>query len=261
MGPRRGWSHNSFSKFALASRGGEQPPSLSRSLHETPSQQILAKAPPLMSGNLHYLRIPKTGSSSLLAMVAWARNHSRVACQRLQTHFHDVLPRHLPPGAASFVVLREPCSRFASSYDYVRRPHAHHVHPVDPVHTFADGVDGALRWASLLLRNQTYRDLWMQHTRVGPALAANQSMSHVIAWQQSAYVASNTRFACLPHMRRNVQGILRQMVPGCSLPEFDIRVNDYTPPIRVRPTLELCTMVGALYPEDTRLWRSHCAGF
>ena len=209
-------------------------------------------------GGLHYLRIPKTGSTSLLAMLAWARNHSKTACEPLRVHFHDVLPRHLPAGAPSFVVLREPCSRFASAYDYVRRSNAVKKHPDDVVHTFEGGASGAVRWASLMLHDQSYAEKWRQHTSMGPALAPNQTMAHVIAWQQNVYVGSNTQAACLPRMREEVQRILLQTVPGCVLPPFDMRKNVYRSPNPARPTPELCTLVGALYPPDVRLWTANC---
>ena len=211
-------------------------------------------------GGLHYLRIPKTGSSSLLAMLAWARNHSKTACEPLHVHSHDVLPRHLPARAPSFVVLREPCSRFASAYDFVRRPDAveRHLHPDDVVHTFEDGASGAIRWASLMLHDQRYANKWRQHTSVGPALALNQTMPHVIAWQQNVYVGSNTQAACLPRMREEVQRILLKTVPGCVLPPFDIRKNEGSTPNPARPTPELCTLVEALYPSDVRLWAANC---
>ena len=127
---------------------------------------------------IHYLRIAKSGSTSLLAMLAWSRRTHKRACAPLHTHFHNVLSRHLPAGAKSFVVMREPCSRFASSYDFVRRPEGRRKHARDVVHTFDDGSTGAIKWASRMLRNESYRTMWMQTTSVGPSLAPHQTMSH-----------------------------------------------------------------------------------
>lgn len=84
-----------------------------------------------------------------------------------RTHFHDVIPRNLRNAAAMFAVLREPCERFASSYDFVRRPDAYKMHPLEPVHTFKEGVDGAIEWAKLRLHNESYRLAWDQHTTKG----------------------------------------------------------------------------------------------
>ena len=80
----------------------------------------------------------------------------------------------------------------------------------------------------------------------------------MIPWQQTVYVGSNTRVACLPRMREEVQQILLDTVPGCVLPPYDVRKNDYIPPNPARPTPELCTLVGALYPSDVRLWTANC---
>ena len=195
---------------------------------------------------VHYLRIAKTGSSSLLEMFKAAREREPQACSRLATHFHDMLPRkirHIYQPPVTFAVMREPCERFASTYDYVRRPLAYRKHPDDPVHGLEDGVAGAIEWAKLLLNNKSYRLLWSQHTSEGPTLAEDQTMSHVIGWQQSAYIDNHTKVACLPTMRDDVQAIFDEFLPGCQLPKETIHANEYHAPTPTATNRTLCRKV------------------
>ena len=258
-------------------------------MEEVESQ--LRKIPNLV----HYLRIAKTGSTSLLAMFETAKKRAPEACARLGTHFHNVLPRHLRERqpAAMFAVLREPCERFASSFDYVRRRRAFNKHPDEPVHTFEDGVVGAIRWAKLLLHNQSYRLLWDQHTADGAALdvadyqkaderdvlgqkiepgareaccrghtgsrKGGQPMWSVIGWRQAAYVEADTRLGCLPTMREDVQAIFDEVLPGCTLPTEVPHVNDYRADVPTVPNEELCALVKRLRRRDYELWDERCA--
>ena len=86
-----------------------------------------------------------------------------------------------------FAVLREPCERFASSYDFVRRPDAYKMHPLEPVHTFKEGVDGAIEWAKLRLHNESYRLAWDQHTTKGKSRDTGQKVWSYVGWSQAAY--------------------------------------------------------------------------
>ena len=81
---------------------------------------------------VHYLRIAKTGSTSLLAMFETAKKRAPEACARLGTHFHNVLPRHLRERqpAAMFAVLREPHKgrQLPQDRQQERQPHDARVH-------------------------------------------------------------------------------------------------------------------------------------
>jgi hypothetical protein len=191
-------------------------------------------------------------------MLGWARRQAPSACAAVHRHFHDVLPRHLPSGSRSFVVLREPCARFASAYDFVR---AKRRDPRDAVHRFADGADGAAAWAAKLLREARYRRLWSQHTTSGSAYAGNtQGMFHMMAWQQAAWVANSTMVVCLPNMHSGVQAILDEHAPGCTLPAKDVHKNVVAKPATpALPTPTLCRLVERLYAADVALWQARCA--
>ena len=71
---------------------------------------------------LHYMRIPKTGSSSMLSMLKTAKGRRPDLCANLTTHWHNFTAHHLKNSSKSFTILREPCSRFASVFDYLRGP-------------------------------------------------------------------------------------------------------------------------------------------
>mmetsp|Transcript_29786 Transcript_29786/g.89618 ORF Transcript_29786/g.89618 Transcript_29786/m.89618 type:complete len:309 (-) Transcript_29786:20-946(-) len=69
-------------------------------------------------GELNYLRIAKSGSMSILAALEAA--NKTTACHGLRSHYHETIARDLPPGSASFAVLRDPCERFVSVFDHLR---------------------------------------------------------------------------------------------------------------------------------------------
>ena len=66
-----------------------------------------------MGGSLNYMRIAKSGSTSMLGALRFA-NRTHPECHGLRINRHETLARHMPPGAATFTVLREPCERFVS---------------------------------------------------------------------------------------------------------------------------------------------------
>jgi len=63
--------------------------------------------------SLNYLRIAKSGSSSVVLQLRWM-NGTNPKCHGLRMNRHETLARHMPPGSANFAVLREPCERFVS---------------------------------------------------------------------------------------------------------------------------------------------------
>jgi len=105
-----------------------------------------------------------------------------------RTHFHDVIPRNLRNAAAMFAVLREPCERFASSYDFVRRPDAYKMHPLEPVHTFKEGVDGAIEWAQSSACT-TRATAWpgTSTPQRGNRGNTGQKVWSYVGWSQAAY--------------------------------------------------------------------------
>ena len=212
-------------------------------------------------GAVQYLRIAKTGSTSLLDMFRAAHSHAPSACKRLMLNGHSTVPRDLAPDEpeATFAVMREPCERFASQYDHVRTISCHRFvrsrRPHDPVCSLSHGVKGAIAWAELLLANSSYA----RHWGVGPPTAERPTWS-VVAWPQSAYVDADVKVACLPTMRRDVQAIFDEFLPGCVLPasrEENRRGSSSSP---TEANDALCAKVRKLHPEDFELWNQRCVG-
>jgi len=101
--------------------------------------------------SLNYLRIAKSGSSSVVLQLRWM-NGTNPKCHGLRMNRHETLARHMPPGSANFAVLREPCERFVSMYDHLRynRRNERILRQKD-----------AMTWAILLRDDPEEREFWL----------------------------------------------------------------------------------------------------
>ena len=96
----------------------------------------------LNAGNLVYLRIAKTGSTSLVkAMQHMVKTQPE--CSRLRILSHEATYDTLSSGVHSFAVLREPCERFLSLYDHLKVK----LPPNESIHA----SNSPLQWAKWLL--------------------------------------------------------------------------------------------------------------
>jgi len=209
--------------------------------------------------SLNYLRIAKSGSSSVVLQLRWM-NGTNPKCHGLRMNRHETLARHMPPGSANFAVLREPCERFVSMYDHLRynRRNERILRQKD-----------AMTWAILLRDDPEEREFWLNTFK-------RVEDDEAISWPQTAYVGNDTMTACLPTLRADVQGILDRVLPGCVLPPVATlnrvkrRPSDRRRPgarrrrtsakhaHTVKPSPELCSVVNEVYADDARLWRSRC---
>lgn len=252
----------------------------------TLEQEVMTLEQEELNGNFHvgghvnpdtlnFMRIPKTGSTSLLEAMGKAQKRHK-ACKPLRLHFHDItvdflepkegaasllatpalrcgpLPRcpaHPPSplraalAVASFAVLREPCERFISIYDHLV------AHKALDAKDFA--TRNAMAWATLLKNNADERRQWLYaQQRAVP-------LHHRVPWQQTAYVGPHTATACLPTMHSDVQAIFDEHLPGCALPH--IPEQNVASRHSALPSPQLCGLVRHIYPDDVRLWEERCS--
>ena len=222
----------------------------------------------------------------MVAMLQAAVRAAPNACAPLVIHeYHEFLASNLPLGAMAFVVLREPCERFASIYDELRKyqPATTTKMPrSDEAYLrIANGTQGVLAWAKLLLDGEGSLGLIDKMIRFKKSLFQNNlgMSTYIHMWKQQRWVApQRTAFACLPSLHADINAILARHAPGCQLPAHDSVDNVHRHPeerpgnqsqtphtqnmlqriTAARPSPELCRMVDALYPEDVALWNSQC---
>ena len=244
---------------------------------------------------LHYLRIAKTGSTSISLALRAAQDASVECRASLVVHSaHAVTASHVEsameprPPPATFTVVREPCERFASLFGFLK--------PNPPVESTSwawsvAASSSAHEWARLLLRNATLRaetikrdanDSSWRLPRMMPSRSGRTpAYVNYLAAAQSAYLHSRVgraHIVCLsPRLAADVQSLLDVWAPACTVQHIPWihpekakawRGNDSStlehqpeeeyhagPPL----TPTLCTDARALYPEDAALWERHCA--
>ena len=210
---------------------------------------------------LHYVRIAKSGSTSLFEAMRAAQAASRACKMRLVLHsLHEVTATHVeravgvaptPPMAPpprSFVVLREPCGRLVSLYHFMR--------PSPPTTDWAWSLRAApspLAWARLLLQNASLRESAIRNTtddgrwRLSRHREPARPVPHYVHYltaAASAYLTNRTDVACFgaadagassstalsaaEALRRQVQRIIdRHLGVGtCKLPEVRTRLPE-----------------------------------
>jgi hypothetical protein len=201
---------------------------------------------------VHFLRIPKSASTSLLLDMDLAIDANASACRNLVVHrdhefVADELRGYNKNNTVSFVVLREPCERFESIYDHLKK--------VLPDEDSLRLTQSAAEWGQMLLNTSALQNSFLYH---GDTAALYH---HRVAWQQTAYVLPGmTEIVCLSSARDDVQvRIFNKHLPGCTLPSRLRKVNAAE---RAHTNVDpkACRIASALYPEDVKLWGSNCAG-
>ena len=237
---------------------------------------------------IHYLTIPKTGSTTTAAMLtaamlAAAMNADHVnTCGAIRVHDHETTDemarrcglrdaRMLAP--TTFTVIREPCQRFASSFDYIRTygkkrernitrgnvtvTKKYVLKPNDPVHAMASPVE----WARALLKNATYRRVdWADLMPDEAYRLRNHFLKDVLMIaKQIWWLGPSTELVCLTHLRDELSELVSRHAPGCKINRElpDRNMNSirtfYEPSV-------LCPLVRQLYPEDSVMWERRCLG-
>lgn len=205
---------------------------------------------------LNYMRISKTGSTTLIDALTRAKKASPAACSPLRIHNHDVTADVLatlqnsthPSIYTSFVVLREPCQRFASIYSHLKV----HLPKDDSIYQTRTPE----QWGRLLLRNSSLRNSFLYHG------AREAVMHHRIPWQQSAYVSNTSMVACLPSMFADVQRFLNDFARGCTMHVHVNGTKSHTVKNRLMHppcSSKCCEIASILYAEDVSLWNRRCA--
>ena len=242
---------------------------------------------------LHYMRIAKTGSTTLLKAIDAAQEEWPRECAHVWTggKGHEMTADMLAASSSSpplsFAVLREPCERFVSVYAYqmglvtprVRLPRARLLKRRDAVpqllvgsghsnkggraRDLAPPLDrlrrsvGPASWAQQLLNDTLLRAAFLRRKKGGARpLSGAHSLTQRLSWPQSVYVSPSTHIACLPTMLRDVQRIFNDHAPGCVLPPTPSA--NAAERKRWVATEAVCNAVGLLYPEDVALWQRHC---
>ena len=249
------------------------------------------------SAELHYLRIPKTGSTSLTTML-WA---DQKPCRGLHYHSHETDARQLPANASTFTVLRHPCERFVSTYTFV----AFLVYGRQ--RAIADELAAAgspLGWARYLLagapptanasattrphihaacvrsgacEDAFYDSLTTKAMGLGDARGlARGTLDELqraleragptggsLMTAQHAYVRASTQLACLPTMLRDVRRIVAASLPDCTtLPRTELHLRSSSSsssmPHYAKHPAALCKLVSRIYPRDVELYAKTC---
>lgn len=206
------------------------------------------------AAGLHYVRVAKSGSTSLVEAMQAAQAESRACAKRLVLHsLHEVTATHVEraagvtPPPRSFVVLREPCARLVSLYHFMRASP-----PTTDWSWSLRATSSPLAWATLLLRNASLRESairnstddgrWRLSRHRQPAQPVPHYV-HYLAAASSAYLTNRTDVACFGHgsgagssealgaaevLRQQVQRILdrRVGVGTCVLPAVRTRLPE-----------------------------------
>ena len=187
-------------------------------------------------------------------------------------------------------LVREPCERFVSSYNYARpRLQAMRGQFSETKVMLIDRlVDAqtALGFARLLLNDSLSRGSWLSppdNRRVASRMCTDkktlgQTCGFVPqAWYVAPHPAARVRLGCLPCIASDVRRVTDDVLgPGCdTLPARVVRPEllpvDEAPPstsTSITPSVvrgdteaaaALCAHVSALYKEDSALWHTACA--
>lgn len=203
----------------------------------------LPQKPRRGAGVLHWMRIPKTGSTSLKSMLSKAQMANPAACKAIEIHFHDWTAAELVGDDESFAVLREPVQRFFSIWGHLRHWLGASIRQ----------LDSPAAWGNALLQDEGLRNSFMYH---GTSKAA---FHHRVSWQQYAYLNNQTAIACLPTMQRDVQRIMDRHAPGCRVEaEVYRNVNRAHKSFSPEVVDQVRLLVQKLYPEDVAAWEHHC---
>lgn len=240
---------------------------------------------------LHYLRIPKTGSTSMSSML-WA---DQKPCRGLHYHSHEETAQSLPENVSTFAVLRHPCERFVSTYTFVALLVFGRQRDDDGNELTAAG--SPLGWARYLLASappnaSAHMRIHSACVRSGACAAAlyerltNRAMGSIergsldvlrrsieragpnggsLMTAQHSYVRASTQLACLPTMMRDVKRILATNLPDCTALQSrtELHLRRSSPLGNASgsgsgTSAALCELVATMYPRDVELYASAC---
>jgi len=264
--------------MALSAVAIAAPGTLGRTLNSRPPPKPPPPpAPPgllwrVKSHGVHFYRIPKTGSSSLIAGIL-----PKLRCESVTVHNHGDGCRHLNwcngsklegvlPTQPVFVVMRHVCSRLESQWL--------HMVTVDPASIF--GQCKTLAQFFQLLRTLTSHcpaGRLGVHCKVR-AINQHYNASHrVILWPQAFYMAPRTMPICY-HPEWLAARLQNQMAALglCHTPYMSNISDVHNAHSNVRnpsnheqvpggaAAANICAATQQLYDEDDRLWHQHCDG-
>ena len=208
---------------------------------------------------VHFYRIPKTGSSTLLTILP------RLRCEGVTVHNHNDGCRHLSwcngselqgvlPTQPIFVTVRHVCSRFESQW----------AHMKDHDHTFVRKYKTLEQFLELL-QNWTAgcpAGIAGVHCKVNQINRRYPPNHRVALWPQAFYMARRAMPICY-HPRFLEERIQSQVaaLTSCKAPFQETislyrNVREHTSSV----TPSICAGVARLYDEDDRLWHRHCDG-
>lgn len=201
----------------------------------------------------HYLRIPKTGSTSIIQ----ALQDKPTCTKNIALHFHTTLREDISDDPACFTVMREPVDRFISQWSHVRR------RIFDVCNVYLRGKPELKeRLEQILVEPITWAHALHTDDKLGDMFLSKGSgfwkscLSSTIMWRQSAWVSRATRVACLPNLLQDTRNFLADVAPDC---HFKLgHYNDDPHPSNVSQSARLVSLVHKIYPEDFDLWRYHC---
>lgn len=197
---------------------------------------------------LQYLRIAKTGSSTLSTAIA-KMIEQQDSCKNVKVFFHNWTAERFPSRDRKFVVMREPCERFVSQ--------AFHLKP--------RAKDGSKNLSKSYARSLKNPDKWADALLSSPSLVQAflyqghfpDSGHQLISWEQSVYIDNQTSVACLPTLLEDVEMILTRYAPGCKLPKMhDERYNSKSH--KYQKDAGLCNKVKQIYTTDFELYDRYC---
>ena len=219
------------------------------------------------------------------------------ACGAIMVHEHETTARMVAKQSTAktpkvFTVIREPCQRFASAFEYIRSfgmrtdsfmnskmaklQNKTSKLPVgwsgsalirmkkgDPIHGMASAAD----WARLLLTNATYRQVeWadlmpsLDYKHAHAFLKDVLMISKQIWWFSDPswlHAGPRVEIVCLSRLRDELSATISRLAPGCNLHRTSPDLGTSSRRDLYSPR-ELCPLVRRLYPEDYALWKRRC---
>jgi len=220
-----------------------------------------ARPNPSVLTKFDYFRVPKTGSMMLIPLLQQQQCTERLT---VHDHSHCCSDSSWCNGAAfdergAFAVLREPCERFVSQLDHMRR-----------VDYARFGRMAPLDFARFLWQatgNGTCADAQCRTREVS---IAYRSRHRFILWPQAFYLPPSGDVVCYhqEHLRARLAHFLwaRSICDVRGALAGTHRVNDkFSTQLAPNAThfsdvqrTDVCAHVARIFPEDVMLWDLHC---
>jgi len=235
-------------------------------------EELEQRCPALKSQTLNVLRVPKTGSTTVLNSLEERDEIDNGSCN---VDFdliggHELLPSETCT-APSLVGLREPCERFVSIYHHLQG--AYRSLGWLKAYTVNDFIPVFRRAQLLAIRGHPH--IAREHAEEKPYDPLRPQDSpwplwrgphEIVALPQALWVGNASVALCMPTLDTEIPKVLRWM--GCSAARvkealkqvrWNVGVNESTD-ARHTLSVEGCRQVREeLFPEDTELWERMCA--